>query len=199
MAGGTGTWSWRYQDNPPGLIKLWIPQAFTLLTKSAVMTFEQVHQLTVDGVAGPDVMAALQQDIAQHKVSPYGFSFVEVSLHQPQRLQFWHNGKVVVSTLVNGGIPQSPTVLGTYPIYLQYKSQTMSGTDISGYHYRDVGVPYVSYFYKGEAIHGFIRAHYGYAQSLGCIELPVSAAKRVWPDVHLGTLVQVSSSSDSKR
>lgn len=192
-------WSWRYKNVPTSLQKLWNPNQYTLLTQSAVMTFQQVHGLAVDGIVGPHVLAALRRDVAQHRLSPDGFSVVEVSLHQPQRLQLWHNGKIVVSTLVNGGIASSKTVTGTYPIYLQYRTQTMSGTDPWGNHYSDPGIPYVSYFYKGEAIHGFVRSQYGYPQSLGCVELPIAAAKRVWPNVHLGTLVQVSNASDSQR
>lgn len=188
---GPGTWHWRYSSVPKSLSGLWSPKKYTLLTKSAVMTFEQVHHLTADGIAGPKVLSALQADVSAHHHSPYGFTYVEVSLSRPQSLQLWHNGTVIVRSLANGGIPQSPTVTGTYPVYLQYRSQTMQGTNPDGTHYSDPGVPYVSYFYGGEAVHGFVRAHYGSPQSLGCVELPVKAAKKVWPYMHLGTLVHI--------
>jgi lipoprotein-anchoring transpeptidase ErfK/SrfK len=49
----------------------------------------------------------------------------------------------------------------------------------------------VSYFNGGDAIHGFNRASYGSAQSLGCVELPFSEAERVFPYTPIGTLVTV--------
>ncbi|MCL6452098.1 MAG: L,D-transpeptidase family protein [Alicyclobacillus sp.] len=192
-----GRWTWTYPAIPRGLAQLWNPTTFTVLTESAVMTFEQVHGLAVDGIAGPKVLGALMHDLSAHRKSPYGFTFVMVSTHLPEQLELWHNGAVVVKTPVNTGIPASPTVTGTYPVYLQYRSQTMSGVDPSGHPYRDPGVPYVSYFYGGEAVHGFVRSAYGYPQSLGCVELPISAAQQVWPYMHLGTLVQISSASDA--
>ena len=37
----------------------------------------------------------------------------------------------------------------------------MAGTNPDGSHYDDPGVPWVSYFHGGDALHGFIRASYG--------------------------------------
>ena len=189
---GQHSWHWKYASTPKSLVSLWSPTKYTLLTKSAVMTFEEVHHLAVDGVAGPQVFAALKSDAAAHRTSPYGFTYVQVSLAVPESLSLWHNGQIIIKSLANSGIPQSPTVTGTYPVYLQYLSQTMKGKDPNGQHYSDPGVPYVSYFYGGEAVHGFVRSQYGYPQSLGCVELPIPAAKQVWPYMHLGTLVNIT-------
>ena len=52
----------------------------------------------------------------------------------------------------------------------------MSGTNPDGSHYSDPGIPWVSYFNGGDALHGFIRASYGFPQSLGCVEMPYSEA-----------------------
>ena len=57
--------------------------------------------------------------------------------------------------------------------------------------YADPGVPWVSYFHGGDALHGFIRPGYGYPQSLGCVELPPSHAEVVYPYTPIGTLVTV--------
>lgn len=188
----TGKFSWRYAHIPHGLAALWSANKYSLLTRSAVMTCERQHHLAVDGIAGPHVWTALQSDIQHHRINQAGFTFVSVTMSTPERLTAWHDGKVVLTSLANTGIPQSPTVKGTYVVYLQYKSQTMSGVDVFGNHYRDEGVPYVSYFYRGEAIHGFVRSHYGFPQSLGCVELPVKNAASLWPYIHLGTLVQIT-------
>jgi lipoprotein-anchoring transpeptidase ErfK/SrfK len=106
-------------------------------------------------------------------------------------VRLWRGGRVVLQTPANTGIPASPTPSGTWPIYLRYRSTTMKGTDPSGDHYVDRGVPWVSYFHGGDALHGFERASYGSRQSLGCVELPARAAKAVWRLVGYGTLVTV--------
>jgi hypothetical protein len=68
----------------------------------------------------------------------------------------------------------------------------MSGTNPDGSPYSDPGVPYVAYFNGGDAVHGFLRGGYGYPQSLGCVELPYSAASVVFTYDPIGTLVGVS-------
>jgi hypothetical protein len=78
-------------------------------------------------------------------------------------------------------------------VYLRYTTQTMSGTNPDGSHYSDPGIPWVSYFNGGDALHGFIRYSYGYPQSLGCVEMPFASAKTVWPSTPIGTLVTVLS------
>ena len=92
---------------------------------------------------------------------------------------------------MNTGISASPTDVGTWPVYLRYRTQTMRGTNPDGTKYEDPGVPFVTYFYKGEALHGFIRPSYGTPQSLGCVEMTFADAEAVWPLTPIGTLVTV--------
>ena len=68
----------------------------------------------------------------------------------------------------------------------------MSGVNPDGTPYHDTGVPWVSYFHGGDAVHGFLRASYGSQQSLGCVELPYAVAGQVWPLMEIGTLVSVT-------
>jgi hypothetical protein len=70
----------------------------------------------------------------------------------------------------------------------------MSGTNPDGTHYDDRDVPDVAYFHDGQAIHGFVRASYGFPQSLGCVELPLAAAAVVFNYDQIGTLVTVAPS-----
>jgi hypothetical protein len=51
----------------------------------------------------------------------------------------------------------------------------------------------VNYFNGGDAVHGFVRGGYGWPQSLGCVEVPISTAALIWPHVQIGTLVTVAS------
>jgi hypothetical protein len=67
----------------------------------------------------------------------------------------------------------------------------MKGTNPNGTTYNDPNVPYASYFNGGDALHGFIRAQYGYPQSNGCVEMSYANAAQVWPLTPIGTLVTV--------
>jgi hypothetical protein len=106
-------------------------------------------------------------------------------------LTIWHDGHVVFRSLANTGIPVSPTVDGTFPVYERFRFQIMSGTNPDGSHYHDPGIPWISYFNGGDALHGFERAQYGFPQSLGCVEMLPATAGRVWPYTPIGTLVHV--------
>jgi hypothetical protein len=187
-----GTWRWPYANTPSTLKAMWAPGTFNVMTRGAVMTFQAVHGLEVDGIVGPKTWNSLISDALAHRQNPWGVTWVHVSMGRPETLSVWWNGQVVLQSLANTGIAQSPTVVGTYPVYLQYRSQTMQGVTPWGEHYSDPGVPYVSYFYGGEAVHGFHRSDYGYPQSLGCVEMPVNKAAIAWKYMHLGTLVTVT-------
>ena len=50
----------------------------------------------------------------------------------------------------------------------------------------------MSYFNGGDALHEYPRGGYGYPQSLGCVEMPLSEAASVYPYTPIGTLVDVS-------
>ncbi len=56
---------------------------------------------------------------------------------------------------------------------------------------------WVSYFNGGDAMHGYYRSGYGYPQSNGCVELPISNAQMLWSSPQgydgYGVLVHVSS------
>jgi lipoprotein-anchoring transpeptidase ErfK/SrfK len=66
----------------------------------------------------------------------------------------------------------------------------MQGTNPDGSHYDDP-VYWISYFNGGDAVHGFVRASYGFYQSDGCVELPPTTAQFIWPYLTYGTLVTV--------
>jgi hypothetical protein len=115
-----------------------------------------------------------------------------VSETLPETLTLWHNGRIILQTPINTGIPGRATNLGTYPVYLHLSSTTMSGVDPDGTRYSDPDVPWVNYFNGGDAVHGFIRPSYGQPQSLGCVEAPIPTAARIFPYVQVGTLVTIA-------
>jgi lipoprotein-anchoring transpeptidase ErfK/SrfK len=188
-----GKFGWKYPHTPPQLRALWKPGSYGELTKGAVMAFEQDQGLPTDGIAGPDVWRTLINAAVTGQDSKFGgYTFVMVSEHTPETIRVWHNGKIVVSGLANTGIPASPTATGTYAVYERMPVGTMSGTNPNGTPYHDTGIPWISYFNGGDALHGFIRASYGFPQSLGCVEMPFSEAGAVYPYTPIGTLVQIA-------
>jgi peptidoglycan hydrolase-like protein with peptidoglycan-binding domain len=187
-----GTFAWRYSDTPPALQKLWKVGVYDDVTRGAVMAFESDHDLDVDGLVGPRVWAAVLADELAGKKSTAGYSYVLVHRDVPQSLTLWHNGRTLLKTPANSGVPKAPTQLGTFPVYLRLRTQTMEGTNPDGSHYSDPGIKWISYFNGGDAIHGFERASYGTPQSVGCVELPVPTAGKVWPHTPIGTLVTIA-------
>lgn len=187
-----GDFNWRYGGVPGALRSMWQPGTSGVMTRGAVMAFENDHGLTADGSPGPSVWKALlSAAVAGHGTS-FGYTFVMVSEGSPESISVWHSGKTVVTGPVNTGIPQAPTAQGTFPVFEHSPSVTMSGTNPDGSHYSDPGVPWVSYFNGGDALHGFLRASYGSAQSLGCVEMPYAQAAAVYPYTPIGTLVHVA-------
>ena len=190
-APASGTFSWTYTNLPLRLSSLWLQGASNVLVTGALMHFQSDHQLPTTGVADLTTWDALMSAVEQHQVNPSPYSYVDVSETLPQTLILYVANKATFHALVNTGISVSPTALGTYPVYLRYTTQTMSGTNPDGSHYSDPGIPWVSYFNGGDALHGFIRSTYGWPQSLGCVEMPFNDAKTIWPYTPIGTLVTV--------
>jgi hypothetical protein len=192
VAPPAGKFVWRYNNVPSALRNFWEPGASGEMTRGALMAFENDHGLTADGVPGPAVWHAVINAAIHSNRSTFGYTFVSVSEGSPENIDVWHSGQTVVTGPVNTGIPAAPTAVGLFAVFEHALSVTMSGTNPDGSHYSDPGVPYVSYFNGGDALHGFLRASYGSAQSLGCVEMPYSEAAAVYPYTPIGTLVNVT-------
>jgi peptidoglycan hydrolase-like protein with peptidoglycan-binding domain len=186
-----GSFSWRWPDQPLPLLTLWTPGVNNVITQGAVMNFESQNGLKTDGVAGPQVWTDLLADVqsGHGDALPWGYVLVNQSL--PESATVYKDGTAVYSTPVNTGVAGAPTENGTWPVFARYTVTTMSGTNPDGSHYVDPGIPWVSYFHGGDALHGFVRGSYGTPQSDGCVEMPPSNAQVVFPLTPLGTLVTV--------
>ena len=189
----TGTFAWRWPGTPTDLTSLWTEGSENVITKGAVMSFENQHGLTADGLAGRRVWSALLADLASGRVNAEPYTYVFVSKQQPEALTVFENGApVMVNIAVNTGAPGADTVDGTYPVFEHVTSSEMKGTNPDGTTYDDPNVPWASYFNGGDALHGFVRASYGSPQSNGCVEMPIAEAAQVWPLTPIGTLVTVA-------
>ncbi|MGD0944753.1 MAG: L,D-transpeptidase family protein [Acidimicrobiales bacterium] len=187
----SGSFVWRFSNVPASLRALWAPGQATVMVTGAIMAFESDHGLAADGMAGPDVWSALLQAVAQRQVATQPYDYVIVNEGSPETATVWRDGRYIFTTLVNSGISEAPTAIGTYPVYARYVVTTMSGKNPDGTPYSDPGIPWVSYFHGGDALHGFLRASYGFPQSLGCVEMTYADAQIMWSLTPLGTLVTV--------
>jgi hypothetical protein len=185
-----GTFSWQ-SGYPWSLTSQWKAGSGNILQAGAIRTFESVHNLTMDGNAGNAVWSDLFTAMAKGQQNPSGYTYALADQHYPETLTVWHNGHVVLKTAANTGIPASPTVDGTFPVYLKFYFSYMKGTNPDGSKYDDP-VYYANYFNGGDAVHQFDRYSYGSYQSLGCVELPFDAAKTAYSYLSYGSLVTVT-------
>jgi len=186
-----GSFTWRNAE-PATLTSLWTVGTTSQILKGAVMAFESQHGLATDGDAGPTVWQDLLADAASGTMDPNPYNYVYVSQSLPESATVYSNGVPVYSTAANTGVAGATTTPGTFPVYLRYVTTTMRGTNPDGTKYVDPGIPWVSYFNGGDALHGFVRASYGFPQSDGCVEMPPAHAAVVYPLTPIGTLVTVS-------
>ena len=185
-----GTFSWN-GDYPSNLTDQWTAGSANILDTGAIRAFESVQGLTMDGYAGQTVWSDLLTAVAKGEDNPNGYTYALANQHYPESLTLWHNGRVVLTTPVNTGIPGRSTVDGTFPVYLKFYFTYMDGTNPDGSKYHDP-VYYANYFNGGDAVHEFQRYSYGFYQSLGCVELPWDAAKTAYGYLSYGSLVTVT-------
>ena len=191
LAHGVGRFVWRY-PLPASLTSLWTTGTSNVLTTGAVWQFERETGLPVQTPTNALFWNDLNAKLLANAQNTEGYTYVQVSQGSPERLRLWFNGQLVVSSLANTAKPPGVTHVGTFPVFLRYTSQSMRGIDPSTgrpYYYPDV--PWVNYFKRNDAVHGFPRQQYGFPQSAGCVELPVATAKTVYGYMHYGTLVTV--------
>jgi hypothetical protein len=191
VAPPAGRFDWRYPNTPQELQSLWKVGEANEIVRGAVMMFQHEHHLPVDAIAGPKVWHDVLADAVEGVRRTDGYSYVYVHRNVPQLLTLWHNGRVVLTSPGNTGVAAAPTALGTWPVFEHIPVGRMSGTNPDGSHYDDPGIRWISYFHGGEALHAFNRASFGTPQSLGCVELPLDQAARVWPYTPIGTLVTI--------
>ncbi|RPI93834.1 MAG: LysM peptidoglycan-binding domain-containing protein [Chloroflexi bacterium] len=104
-----------------------------------------------------------------------------------QRVFAYENGQLVHSHLVSTGLPDTPTVLGDFKIYVKYTADDMSGPD-----YYLPSVPYTMYFHQGYGIHGtYWHNSFGRPMSHGCVNLPTPEAEWFFNWAEVGTPVRV--------
>lgn len=99
----------------------------------------------------------------------------------------YENGVLRRSAIMSSGLPDTPTVTGNFKITRKLPSRHMIGPD-----YNLPGVPWVSYFYAGYAIHGtYWHNNFGTPMSHGCVNMTTADAKWFYDFAPVGTPVHV--------
>ncbi|MGQ9904651.1 MAG: L,D-transpeptidase [Anaerolineae bacterium] len=112
--------------------------------------------------------------------------WIEIILSQ-QRLIAWENGRAVMSSPISSGLARTPTRRGTFRIQRKYPAVRMRGPG-----YDLPRVPYTMFYSGGYAIHGaYWHNNFGRPMSHGCVNLPVSFARRLYAWAPKGTLVVI--------
>ena len=102
-----------------------------------------------------------------------------------QRLTAYEGSSPVYSALVSTGLPQTPTVVGQFRIWVKFAHDDMEGP---GYYLPDV--PYVMYFYRGYGLHGtYWHDNFGTPMSHGCVNLSNGDAEWLFYWASVGTRV----------
>lgn len=124
------------------------------------------------------------------EASPGQGWLVVVREHLPETVTVYHDGREILHTLANTGVPGAQTPPGIYHVYEKLAFQIMRGQFPDGATYA-VPVYHIWYFYGGDALHGYPRAAYGFPQSNGCVEIPPPLAARLFPLMPVGAEVEV--------
>ncbi len=111
--------------------------------------------------------------------------WIDVDLSE-QRLRAYEGNKIVLNVLVSTGLSRTPTVQGTFHIWVKMLKTNMVGGDPALHNYYNLkNVPYVMYFYKDYGLHGtFWHNNFGHPMSHGCVNLRTTDAKWLfnWAD-----------------
>lgn len=171
-------------------------QELGLIAREYGVSIADIVQL--NNIANPDLLF-IGQELVIPAAGPYqpppemvppapratGRSIV-VSVSQ-QRIFAYENGQLVRSHLVSTGLPDTPTVLGDFAVYVKHVATDMRGPD-----YFLPQVPYTMYFHRGYGIHGtYWHNSFGRPMSHGCVNLPVDEAQWFFEFADVGTPVRV--------
>lgn len=118
--------------------------------------------------------------------------WVEVDLSE-QRTTLYTGSTPAHSFTISSGTSASPTVTGTFTVWLKNASQTMTGgSRASGDFYYLPNVTWVTYFYQDYSFHtAYWHNNFGHPMSHGCVNMRAADAKALYDFAPIGTKVVV--------
>ena len=154
------------------------PGALDGRTARAVLAFRKVTGMARTTNASLEVMRALARGKGTFKVRfPEHGRHIEGDLSR-QVIALIDNGRVQRIYPTSSGAPATPTVLGSFKVYL--KTPGVNGK----------GMVDSAYFIRGYATHGY-RSVPIFPASHGCFRLPIPDARPVFNWIRIGTPVDV--------
>jgi lipoprotein-anchoring transpeptidase ErfK/SrfK len=90
--------------------------------------------------------------------------------------------QVIMATYISIGIKDTPTIIGTYNVWLKYKKDGMKSAAGTIYHEYDLAnVPWVMYYHGSYSIHGtYWHDNFGTPRSAGCTNATQGDAKYIF-------------------
>ena len=141
--------------------------SFDAATGRAVMAFRKVNGMSRRYDADRAVIEKVLAGKGAFKVRhPDAGHHVEADISR-QVLALIDGGKVVATYHTSTGAPATPTVIGSFRVYLK-----TPGTNAKG-------MVHSSYFIRGYAIHGYVDVP-AFNASHGCLRIPIPDALRVY-------------------
>ncbi len=186
-----GSFSWRYPNTPHQLQAMWSPGQANVITRGAVMKFENGNNLTVDGLAGTDRVAGADQRRDRGQAPERRLQLRLRTPGSPRdhdavaRRPHDHHLAGEHGHLRSGNRTRDVPGVRAHPRRHDERHQPRRLP------LRRPGIKWISYFNGGDALHNFDRASFGTPQSLGCVELPLAASAEIWPYTPIGTLVTI--------
>jgi hypothetical protein len=152
--------------------------AFDGRTARAVLAFRKVTGMARTSSASKPVMRAIARGRGAFKIRrPEKGRHVEADLSR-QVIALIQGGRVRRIYPVSSGAPGSPTVVGSFRVYLK-----TPGTNAKG-------MVHSSYFIRGYATHGYPSVPV-YPASHGCLRVPIPDAATLFDWMRIGTPVEV--------
>ena len=147
-------------------------------TARAVLAFRKVTGMARTTEASVEVMRRLARGAGAFKIRrPDHGRHIEADLTR-QVIALIEGGKVRRIYPTSSGAPSTPTVLGSFRVYLK-----TYGTNAKG-------MVHSAYFIRGYATHGYASVPI-YPASHGCLRLPIPDALNVYNWITIGTPVDV--------
>jgi hypothetical protein len=158
------------------------PTPSPTLTPSPTATFSPTPTATMG--ADPAELVKYFVELPQ-SVGP-SERWIDINLTD-QTLEAYEGGDLVNRFVISSGRAGSPTVVGTFKVWVKVRIQDMSGV---GYYIRDV--PWVMYFYGDYGIHGtWWHNNFGTPMSAGCINMTIADSEWMYNWASVGTIVKV--------
>ncbi|MEV4418716.1 L,D-transpeptidase family protein [Patulibacter sp. NPDC049589] len=143
-------------------------------TQRAVLAFRKVARMSATSEANSAVFRALRAGKGRFKVKfPSHGRHVEGDIER-RVLVLVDKGKAIRIYHTSPGKPSTPTIRGSFHVYMKDP-----GTNAKGM-YKS------SYFIRGYAVHGYPEVPAGYSASHGCFRVPMSDAASIYAFMTIG-------------